>query len=107
MSSEKVVHLTDADFESAIKDNPLIIVDFWADWCHPCKIMAPVIDELAEAYDNVKFAKLNVDESPTNSAKFSISGIPSLLLFKDGQLVDRIVGAVSKEHIEDKLKPHF
>ena len=108
MASNKIVQLTDADFESNVEKNPLILVDFWAAWCFPCKMVAPLIEEMAETYSgNLVCGKLNVDENPVTPTKFSITGIPTLLLFKDGNPVERIVGAVPREQLEEKIKAHL
>ncbi|MEE9565082.1 MAG: thioredoxin [Candidatus Hydrothermarchaeaceae archaeon] len=108
MSHGKIIQLTDADFESTIEKIPLVLVDFWAAWCFPCQMVAPIIDEMAEAYsEDLVCAKLDVDKNPITATKFSITGIPTILLFKDGELVERIVGAVSKERFEEKIKAHL
>ncbi len=108
MASDNVIQVTDGDFDSTLEKNPLILVDFWAAWCFPCKMIAPLVEEMASTYKgNLVCAKLNVDENPTTAAKFSITGIPTLLLFKDGNPVERIVGAVPKEQLEEKIKAHL
>ena len=108
MTSDNIVQLSDSDFESAINKNSLILVDFWADWCFPCKIISPLIEEMAQVYSgNLICAKLNVDENPITATKLSISGIPTVLLFKDGKPVERIVGAVPREYLEEKIKAHL
>jgi thioredoxin 1 len=108
VASEKIVELTDGDFDSNIEKTPLILVDFWAAWCFPCKMIAPLIEEMAETYDGkLVCAKLNVDDNPATAGKFSITGIPTVVLFKDGELVERIVGAVPKESLEEKIKAHL
>jgi len=85
-----------------------MVVDFWAPWCGPCLIMAPVFEELAEEYEGkVAFGKLNVDENPQTAGRFGILGIPTLLIMKNGEEVDRIVGAVPKDYIKTKLKKHL
>jgi thioredoxin 1 len=96
-----VVHLDDDGFEaSVIQSKRLSLVDFWADWCQPCHMMAPTVDALAEEYgDRVLVAKLDVDANPMTTHKYGIRGIPALLLFKDGQLVQQIVGVKPKEEI--------
>lgn len=108
MASDNVIQVTDGDFDSSLEKNPLVLVDFWAAWCFPCKMIAPLVEEMASAYkDNLVCAKLNVDENPVTAAKFSITGIPTLLLFKDGNPVERIVGAVPREQLEEKIKAHL
>lgn len=108
MTSDKIIQLTDSEFESTIEKNPLVLVDFWAAWCFPCKMIAPLIEEMAEVYSgNLICAKLNVDENPITATKLSITGIPTVLLFKDGKPVERIVGAVPREHLEEKIKAYL
>jgi thioredoxin 1 len=99
--SNAVVHLDDDDFETlVIQSKQLALVDFWADWCQPCHAMAPTIEALAEEYgDRIRVAKLDVDANPMTTHKYGIRGIPALLLFKDGQVVQQIVGVKPKEEI--------
>lgn len=106
MASDKVVELTDDAFESEVSQSSVpVLVDFWASWCAPCKAISPVVDELAEAYDGqVKICKLNVDENPATPAQFGVRGIPTLILFKGGQVADQVVGAVPKTQLEGMLK---
>jgi thioredoxin 1 len=101
----KPVQITDATFESEVlKSDIPVVVDFWAPWCGPCQMIAPVIEELAAEFDGkVKITKMNTDENITAS-QFGIRGIPTLLIFKQGQVVDSIVGAVPKSIISAKLK---
>ena len=92
MASERVVHLNESTFDTGIKKG-LTLVDFWADWCGPCKALAPTIDGLAETYhDKLTVAKVDIDANPNIPAKFGIRGIPTVILFKDGQQVDLFVG---------------
>jgi len=106
--AEDVLTLTDENFESAIKEHPLILVDFWAAWCFPCKMIAPTIEELAKEYKGkVTFAKLNVDENPKTAMQFGVTSIPTLILFKNGEIADKIIGAVPKEYLESKIKEHL
>jgi thioredoxin 1 len=103
--SSKTVHITDKDFDETVHKYPLIVVDFWADWCPPCKMLAPVIEQLAQDYaGKVVFGKLNVDENPETTSHFGVSSIPTLLLIKNGVVKDSIVGAVPRPQIEAKLK---
>ena len=98
------IKVTDESFDSITKRYPLLVVDCWAAWCAPCRMIAPIIDELARDYmGKAVFGKLNVDENRKTAARFAVTGIPTLLLIKEGELVDRIVGAVPREQIEAKM----
>lgn len=99
------MELNNGNFESEVLNSSIpVLVDFWASWCMPCKMIAPTIDELAGDFaGKVKIGKVNVDESRELAAKFGIQGIPTLLLFKGGQIAERIVGVQPKASIEDKL----
>jgi thioredoxin 1 len=101
----KPVEVTDATFYDFIKQYPVVVVDCWAPWCGPCQMIAPVIEELASDYaGKVVFGKLNVDENPTIAAEYGIMSIPTLLFVRNGELVDRLIGAVPRYVIETKLK---
>jgi thioredoxin 1 len=105
---DKPIKLTDDNFDSFIKKYPLIVVDCWADWCMPCKILGPIIDKLAKKYkDKIVFGKLDVNTNKKIPTKFGIRGIPTLLIFKKGKHVDTIVGVLPKESLELKLNDHL
>ena len=107
MASEKVKTFTDADFETAVKDG-VVLVDFWAPWCAPCRRIAPTVDQLAEDYDGrVTIAKVNIDENPTTPSRFFVRGIPTLLLFKDGDLKETIVGLANKDDLVRVIDKHL
>jgi len=101
MASDLIKHISDATFEADVlqADKP-VLVDYWAEWCGPCKMIAPILDEVAGTYgDKLQIAKMNVDENRDIPAKFGIRGIPTLMLFKDGQLAATKVGAMSKAQL--------
>ena len=104
-----VIEITDETFENeVVKSEKLTLVDFWATWCGPCRKLAPVIEELADEFkDNVKFVKIKADENIETAQKYSISGVPSLLIFKNGEPVERIVNIVPKSIIVNNLNKHL
>ena len=101
MASELIKHITDATFEAdVLKSGQPVLVDYWAEWCGPCKMIAPILDEVATSYaGKLQIAKMNVDENRDIPAKFGIRGIPTLMIFKDGQLAATKVGAMSKSQL--------
>lgn len=104
----KPITINDADFEENIKKFSTIVVDCWAPWCGPCRMVGPIVEDLAnEFHGKIVFGKLNVDENRTTSTKFGIMSIPTLLVFKNGNLVDRIVGAMPKDILKAKLEQHY
>jgi thioredoxin 1 len=101
------ISITDADLDENIKKYTTIVVDCWAPWCAPCRMVGPIIDDLAkEMKGKIVFGKLNVDENQITAAKYQIMSIPSLLVFKNGELVDKFIGAMPKEMLVQKLKPY-
>lgn len=109
MSSDLIKHITDDSFDSDVlaSDKP-VLVDYWAEWCGPCKMIAPILDEVSKTYDGrLQVAKMNVDENREVPGKFGIRGIPTLMLFKDGQLAATKVGALSKAQLTAFLDGHL
>jgi thioredoxin 1 len=105
MASPTTLHLTEAEFDRALQEHAEpVLVDFWAEWCGPCRAIAPALEELAREYaGRVTLAKVNVDEHPGLAARFQIRSIPTLLVFKGGQVVDQVIGAVPKAQIKKRL----
>jgi thioredoxin 1 len=102
------VHVTDTNFSEITRKHSLALIDFWAPWCGPCRTLAPTIEELTKEFvGKILIGKLNVDENPNTAECFQVFSIPTMLIMKNGEEVDRIVGAVPKQLIEEKLKKHF
>jgi thioredoxin 1 len=106
MASDKIVIVTDSDFEEKVMKNQLpVVVDFWAAWCGPCRMVAPILEELAREYDGkAVVAKLNVDENPQMPTQFGIEAIPTMIFFKGGKEMEKLVGVSPKKEIEAKFK---
>jgi thioredoxin 1 len=107
MASENVKNFTDADFDTSVQSG-VVLVDFWAPWCAPCRRIAPIVDQLAEEYNGrVTVAKVNIDENPSTPNRFFVRGIPTLLLFKDGELKETIVGLAAKDDLVRVIDKHL
>jgi thioredoxin 1 len=109
MATENVQTLTDTNFEdTVIKSNQPVLVDFWAEWCGPCKRIAPTVDALATDYaGKITVGKMNIDENPRTPDRFQVRGIPTLLLFKGGQVVESMVGVAQKDELKKKIEKHL
>jgi len=102
---DRPIEVTDKTFDQTIKAHPVVVVDFWGQWCPPCHMVAPIIEELARDYaGKVAFGKLNVDENRATAVRYGITAVPTLLFFKNGKLVDQVLGAVPRQHLGEKIK---
>ena len=108
MVLNKPIEVTDSTFKETIENHPLVVVDCWAPWCGPCHMVAPIIEELARDYaGKILFGKLDVDENPATAMQYQIMSIPTLLVFNHGKLVDRMIGALSRQILEPKITRHL
>jgi thioredoxin 1 len=104
----KPVEVTDANFDEVLRNHPLVLVDFWAEWCAPCRKIAPILEELAQEYEGkLLVAKLDVDENPKTAMRYRVMSIPTVILFKNGQPVEVLVGAQPKRNFQAKLEKHL
>jgi thioredoxin 1 len=104
----QLTHITDAAFETEINAETPVLVDFWAEWCGPCRMVAPVLEQIAaEQTGKLRIVKLNVDENQQTPMQFGVTGIPTMILFKEGKMVERIVGFLPKPQLLNKLRPHL
>jgi len=101
-------HVTDANFDETVKNNRVVLIDFWAGWCGPCRALAPTIEELAKEYTGkVLVGKLDIDENPNTAERFQVRSIPTMIIFKDGWVSEKLVGLCTKNNIETILKKHL
>ena len=103
------LHVTDRTFDAEVLTSEIpVLTDYWAEWCSPCKTIAPILEEIAEEYDGeLKIAKLDVDENGETARHYGVKSIPTLILFRNGQLVESLVGAMSKEQLLSRIRPHL
>jgi len=104
-----VIHITEKNFDSEVKNSTVpVLVDFWAEWCGPCKMISPIVEEIAsDLQGKLKVAKVNVDEAQELAARHNIMSIPTLLIFKEGEAVDMVVGAMGKDQLLERINPHL
>ena len=108
MTSGEVLILDDNNLAETVREHPFVVLDCWAEWCGPCKMVAPVIEELAKEYaGRITFAKLNIDANMDTATKYRISAIPTMLVFRNGEMAGQIIGALPKNHIEQKLQEYM
>jgi thioredoxin 1 len=101
-----IVNVSDQSFKAEVEGEGTVLVDFWAPWCGPCKMIAPVLEELDKEIETLKIAKLNVDDNPESASRFGVMSIPTLIVFKDGQPVDKVVGFQSKDALKNVVARH-
>ena len=105
--ADGIVEASDATFDAVTSDNEWVLVDFWAPWCGPCKMIAPILEQIAGERDNLIIAKVNVDQNPNSPGRYGVRGIPTLVLFHNGQMVDQETGAKPKAGFDDWLNRHM
>ena len=99
-----VIKVTESNFDEVVNSNKPVLIDFWASWCMPCKMLSPIVDEVAEENDNIVVGKINVDEEPILAGNFGVMSIPTLIVFKDGKIYNKSVGLVNKDRILNLIK---
>lgn len=109
MEKKVVIQLTDGNFkQEVLKSDKPVLVDFWAQWCSPCLIVAPTVEKIAVQYkEKLKVGKVNVDEASDTTSKYGVMSIPTLMVFKNGEIVNKVIGAVSKNELEEAIKPYI
>ncbi|NLK25761.1 MAG: thioredoxin [Euryarchaeota archaeon] len=106
--ADNVIIITQDELDEVRSNNPKLVVDCWADWCGPCRLLTPILEKLAQDYaGRITFAKMNVDENQEAAQRFRIMAIPTILVFKDGKVVDQLIGLMPREDIEEVLRKHF
>lgn len=106
--AKDVLHVTDATFDETVRSHPFVVIDFWAEWCRPCRAMDPVIEEFSAKYaGKVTFAKINSDENPRKVGEYGVMGIPTILFFQSGRLVDQVMGAMSRGAFEARIRKNL
>ncbi|QJC32906.1 thioredoxin [Enterobacteriaceae endosymbiont of Donacia semicuprea] len=102
-----IINLTDQNFKIKIKENNLVLVDFWADWCNPCKIFSQILEQIFNKYENIIFTKLNVEKYKNIAEENNIRSIPTIILFKNGKVIDKIIGSINKTQLENFLNKNL
>ncbi|QJC37544.1 thioredoxin [Enterobacteriaceae endosymbiont of Donacia thalassina] len=102
-----LINLNDKNFQYEIKKNNLVLVDFWAEWCNPCKIFSKILEEVSHKYENIIFTKLNIEKYKNIAEKYNIRSIPTILLFKNGNIIDKIIGSINKIQLENFLNKNL
>ncbi|QJC32504.1 thioredoxin [Enterobacteriaceae endosymbiont of Donacia dentata] len=107
MKNNNIIDLTDQSFKVKIKENNLVLVDFWADWCNPCKVFSKILEQLFHKYENIIFTKLNVEKYQSIAEQYNIRSIPTIILFKNGKIIDKIIGSIDKIQLENFLNKNL
>ncbi|QJC33316.1 thioredoxin [Enterobacteriaceae endosymbiont of Donacia clavipes] len=102
-----IINLTDQNFKTKIKKNNLVLVDFWADWCNPCKMFSQILEQIFNKYEDIIFTKLNIEKYQNIAEEYSIRSIPTIILFKNGKIIDKIIGSINKTQLENFLNKNL